>query len=282
MIGDILISNKSWLLLDCHKMKKSIWLLLILAPLLPEISTGSSSIESLFDPVHLVILLLGYGLAVLVIREFSIRRSLSYAGIYILGIAFGVFNEGFLAKVLIKESDLPITQYDGYGVWGGVNMGFTLAISLWHALFSVLIPILIVHRLKPETSTVPWLSKRATLFSGVLLVVLGYLSLFGSHIVQGNITQALILSAIMLLCFVVGARFKKKEKEGELLPAGNFSWRPVWLGTSLFVSYFIILTYLLILAGLTYPLYRQTSSYERIKQSSDNRKEIIAKDKINS
>jgi cellulose synthase/poly-beta-1,6-N-acetylglucosamine synthase-like glycosyltransferase len=53
-------------------------------------------------------------------------------------------------------------------------------------------------------------------------------------------------------------------------------------GFFLSLKVFIILTYLLILAGLTYPLYRQTSSYERIKQSSDNRKEIIAKDKINS
>jgi len=36
-------------------------------------------------------------------------------------------------------------------------------------------------------------------------------------------------------------------------------------GLFLTIKVFIIVTYLLILAGLTYPLYRQTSSYERIK-----------------
>ncbi len=132
---------------------KSALFLVLIAMVLPELLTGSSSISTFLNPIHLIILFLGYGVAVLLIREIAVRNNLSSGGIFILGLAFGVFNEGLLAKTLIRASELPITQYNNYGYFLGVSFPFTFAISFWHALASVLVPILLVYWVYSKNSS---------------------------------------------------------------------------------------------------------------------------------
>jgi cellulose synthase/poly-beta-1,6-N-acetylglucosamine synthase-like glycosyltransferase len=53
-------------------------------------------------------------------------------------------------------------------------------------------------------------------------------------------------------------------------------------GLFLSLKVFAVATYLLILAGLTYPIYRQTSSYERIKQTPNKKENGVIADKFNA
>lgn len=53
-------------------------------------------------------------------------------------------------------------------------------------------------------------------------------------------------------------------------------------GFFLGLKVFFIVTYLLILAGLTYPIYTQTSSYEKIKQTSRKKENIVPTGKIDT
>jgi membrane-bound ClpP family serine protease len=53
-------------------------------------------------------------------------------------------------------------------------------------------------------------------------------------------------------------------------------------GFFLSLKVFTVATYLLILAGLTYPIYRQTSSYERIKQAPNKKENGVIADKFDA
>ncbi len=223
-------------------MRKQILLLVLLSSVLPELFTGSSSIALFLNPGHLAILLVGYGLAVLLIREISVRNNLSFKGIYFLGIAFGIFNEGFLAKTLIKVTELPSPQYNYYGYFLGVSFPFTIAISFWHALASVLIPILIVYWLYPESSKVPWLGKKLTVGLTIALLIFGSLSLLGESIVKGNALQLIVLLLLMLILFYISKHLNHNNEQEEV--SNKISLKPVWLGMSTFFPYFLVLNYI--------------------------------------
>lgn len=223
--------------------------LVLIATVLPELLTGSSPISSFLSPFHLIILLLGYGVTVLLVREIAVRNNLSFGGIFILGFAFGVFNEGLLAKTLIRASELPVSQYNNYGYFLGVSFPFTVAISFWHALASVLTPILLVYWLYPENSTRPWLNKKFTAALIVIILALGSVMLLGKEIVKGTPLQLTILLGLMLASFLIARRFTPTANTGET-PA-NLNLKPMWLGASLFFTYFLLLVSI---AGKKFPL----------------------------
>ena len=60
-----------------------------------------------FNPGTFLFLFLGYGVPVLLIREFVVRYNFGLAGTFALGMAYGVFNEGFLAKTMILGTTSP-------------------------------------------------------------------------------------------------------------------------------------------------------------------------------
>ena len=78
-------------------MAHNLWLLrifLLFAPgILAEILSGNTPITKLFNPVDLFFLVLAYGVPVMLIWEYKVRYSLSLASIFLIGIAYGIFNE---------------------------------------------------------------------------------------------------------------------------------------------------------------------------------------------
>ena len=109
----------------------------------------------------------------LLIREFAVRAKLGTAGIVVLGFAYGSYNEGLWAKTMIDIHHVPMSVFNEYGVIGGVDVPWALTISLYHALGSVLFPILLTHALYPAESARPWIDARVAVMLGVALLALG-------------------------------------------------------------------------------------------------------------
>lgn len=219
---------------------KPILLLVAIATVLPELLTGSSSLSMFLDPARFIILFLGYGITVLVLREIAVRSNLSSIGVYILGIAYGIFNEGFLAKTLLRLSELPMTQYDHYGYFLGISFPFAFAITFWHAFASLLMPILLVYWVYPQSAREPWLSKRLTTILFIVLLGLGTLMFLGEMPVKGMPAQLAIFLGLMLVSFFIAKRHTGPVVVEET-PAPHTA-KPVWLGLSLFFTYFLILS----------------------------------------
>ena len=54
-----------------------------------------------------------------------------------------------LAKTLTIPSGLPIAEFAGYGKLGTIQSGWAIFILFWHALHSVLYPILLTDWMFP-------------------------------------------------------------------------------------------------------------------------------------
>jgi hypothetical protein len=221
---------------------KPILLLVLIAMVLPELLTGSSPISTFLSPSHLIILFFGYGLPVLLVREIAVRNHFSFGGIFILGFAGGVFSEGFLAKTLIRANELPISQYNDYGYILGVSFPFTVVIGFWHALASLLMPILLVYWLYPENSKRPWFNKKLTIVLTIILLALGSAALLGESVIKGTPLQLAVLLGLIVISFLTAKRFTQTAVANEILT--NMTLKPVWLGMSLFFTYFLLLIYI--------------------------------------
>ena len=124
---------------------KPVLSLLLLAPFLTELLSGNLPASQFFQPqVYVFLATVGYGFPILLLREFAVRRRLGLAGLFMLGLVYGIFNEGILARTFYLASNVPIKTFDGYGYVFGVAIPWAITISIWHALHSFVYPIVAV------------------------------------------------------------------------------------------------------------------------------------------
>lgn len=227
---------------------KATWTLIAVATIFPELVTGSTPLFRFFHPSTLLILFVGYGLAVLAVREIAVRLRLTYWGIYLLGFAYAVVNEGFLAKTMLMHQSLPIPQYDYYGYFAGVSFPWTFAISAWHALASVLLPIVFTYWLWPGEKADRWLRNRTLGLIGAFLALFTAVFFFGRYRIHGTVPHYLLFVAMMLFWFLAAFVFgRARAGRAEPTPAAaaqpspRLSWKTFLLGASVLLPTFIVL-----------------------------------------
>jgi hypothetical protein len=220
-----------------RKYWKQILSLMILSPLLAEVLSSNLSLAGFLDPLNLVLLVtLGYGIPVLLIRELAVRKKLGVQGLLLLGLAYGVYNEGIIAKTFLLTHDVPLVQFNGYGMLLGIGVPWALLITLWHALFSVLLPILYVYHFFPSASEEPWIGKRT---AWVLLVavlgagVVNFLSLSNNG-QQGSPLQLVALIAAGALLSLLALRASRPVLIQRVENSRKYVWWGVgWFAVSL-------------------------------------------------
>ncbi len=153
--------------------------LLIISPFLAEVLTGSTPITLFLNPiVFLLFVTAGYGFPALIIREIFIRKSLGFFSLFVLGIAYGLWNEGLFAQTIFYPFHSPIESFGIYGLIGNVRIPFALLISFWHALYAIVYPILLVHYLFPAFAEKTWVSKKVAWGLGLASLTFGVAGFF--------------------------------------------------------------------------------------------------------
>ncbi len=222
--------------------------LMFLSAFLPEVCSGNTPITQFFMPMNFAFLLiLGYGVPVLLIRELAVRRHMTIAGILIAGFAYGFYNEGLLAKTMIQTGNVPMSAFNNYGDVFGIAVPWALAISLFHAIASVLLPILITQAIFKNISDKPWISPYLAFPLAAFVSVFGALWFMGPFHEPGTRVQLVIF--LMRASRRRRYRFAVRPARGkpDTPPAGVF---PLLLGLSVILP-FIGLT---LLAALKVPL----------------------------
>ncbi|MBX9808984.1 hypothetical protein K2X92_01165 [Candidatus Gracilibacteria bacterium] len=177
--------------------KKLLLFLLFVPGILAEILSGNTPVIKLFSLGDLFFLVLAYGLPILLIREFRVWYKVSYFGLFLLGIVYGIFNEGFIAKTILDTSPVPLGGFQNFGLFAGLNISWGLMIIPWHAFFSVIFPIVFADYLFPGTKTVSLISKKTTTFF-LLILYVGLVLLSKNW--QGNISS-ILLSVFYVVSF---------------------------------------------------------------------------------
>lgn len=225
--------------------------LALIATCVPELLTGSTPLLAFAKPLTLFFLFLGYGVAVVSVRELAVRWNLTFLGIFILGLAYGIFNEGLMARTMLLQDGIPIPQLNDYGYLFGISFPWAVFITLWHAVCSVLFPILASYALFPDMRTVPWLGKKmfvSSFLSSGILIALVFVGTPKVLLVQGPLL-ALLVSICALIFFA--RRFKNKQVAApsfEATPAlvpETFNIKPLLFGLCSAILFYLVLIFLI-------------------------------------
>ncbi len=202
--------------------------LIVFSILFSEVLTGSTPVYGFLNAGVSLLLFLGYGCAVLIIREISMRWKFGIVSILLLGIGFGIYNEGMLAQTLIKETNLPVSNFNFYSYHYGINIAFSITISLWHAFFSVLLPILLVHQLYPTFAQERWLSNWLMILLSIVVFVLLPVG------VAKVKDQRMIIFTVAIVFLVASAFLTRKQlTEGK---HRELRWKQLLIGLGIYFS----------------------------------------------
>ena len=170
---------------------KALLTLLVAPPILTEIASGNTPAHAFLNPRVVLFLILAYSFPLLIIRECSLRLRLSAAGVFLLGLAYGIVNEGLLAQTLLRNEHVPIDTFDHYIYLAGFNFSWTCVIVPWHAFFAVLFPLALLAFWFPACAQTLWLSTRAfKMLAAIFVALMAFFSLVRTPHLQ------------MLVCFL--------------------------------------------------------------------------------
>ena len=124
-----------------------------------------------------------YGCGSILIREARVRWKLQWS-VVLLAIAYAIVEEGLLTQTFFNpQMDLGVLT--GYGMYLGVNWVYAIAIIIYHAIFSTLIPIAIIDLCWPECSSKQLLKRR-----GLALALMAIIAVTSSGIVLNYVSAS--------------------------------------------------------------------------------------------
>ncbi len=139
---------------------KAVLALYFLSPIIGEMVSGSSPPSEFFTVFGLLVLPLLYGGGALIVRELSVIWGKGWASILVMGLAYGIIEEGLMVKSFFDPGWMDIGVLGEYGRFLGVNWVWTVMLTLFHCVFSIAIPILLVNMSFPDQAGKRWISDR--------------------------------------------------------------------------------------------------------------------------
>ncbi len=225
-----------------------------------EVFTSSTPVPYIFSIMGILFLTFGYGFPALVLREVWVRNSLSIASMYLLGLVYGLYNEGLFSRALVHPFRSPIESFATYGVVEGIRVPFLLEITSYHAFFAIIIPILITHYLFPNVAHAPWIQKKTAWIIGVFSITFSFVAFLVNKMpyqyselgeklteeaakaqglmMQGNVGHALFFACIGTILTVIAFKLPRSTTH-----SGNHTLthkKLLFTGAGIFLFIFLI------------------------------------------
>jgi hypothetical protein len=140
--------------------------LVLLTPLVAEVSLGTLSLREMWVlPVFVPI----YGAGALFLREIVRRTGGGLGNLLLVGVAYGLLEEGLALQSLTSPH-----LYDAAG-WAprvlGVNSAYTELNLVYHPVFSIVVPVILVEFLFAGYGPRPYLRRGGLIASGVIALI---------------------------------------------------------------------------------------------------------------
>lgn len=223
---------------------KMVLLLLFLPPMLGELLSGSEPPIPFFTG-GIIFLVLLYGCGTVLIREAKARWGLQWSVIF-LAVGYGIVEEGTMVQSFFNVDHVDLGVLSGYGMYFGVQWPWSIALTVYHATVSTLIPIVIVEYLWPEFKG-PVLGRR-----GIILCLTGYIFVIVFFLVVGvglremppfytyqfsYLTNVVTLAVVVLLIWLAH-RFRKSrvQTKAHLFSPFKFGFIGFW---AMFINLFL-------------------------------------------
>ncbi len=145
--------------------------LFLLSPVIGELLSGSAPPLEFFNPFGFAMLVSLYGSGAVIVRELKVRWKKGIGSVLLLGAAYGILEEGLMVCSFFNPDWPDLGQLAVYGRWLSVNWVWAVMLTIYHAVYSIAIPIVLVELAYPEHRCESWVSNR--MFKIVLLLLVG-------------------------------------------------------------------------------------------------------------
>jgi hypothetical protein len=177
--------------------------LFVLSPMIGELLSGSAPPAEFFNPAGFVVLAMLYGGGAILARELTHRWGKGWPTLLVLGAAYGIAEEGLMCKSFFDPNWMDLGALGSYGRWAGVNWVWAVELTIYHAAFSIAIPVLLVSVMFATRRREAWLSRRKFYVLLILWLVNGILIFFFIGSYRPPLVHYLLTIMIMIgLCVI--------------------------------------------------------------------------------
>lgn len=197
--------------------------LFFLAPAIGELLSGSSPPVEFFNPFVLLLLSSLYGSGALIVRELKVRWNKGYVSMFILGAAYGIIEEGLMVKSFFDPDWMDLGILGVYGRWRDVNWVWAEWLTIYHATFSIAIPITLVELAFPDRRSESWIGSKKLAGLAVLLAAVTALGYSGLTAYKPPLLQYMLAFAVVVVLLFLAWRMPsnigKRGRKGPLKPS---------------------------------------------------------------
>jgi hypothetical protein len=144
-----------------------IWTLLILAPFIAEVLSGSTRLSFLYVFIPEVMV---WGCGALLCRELARRWGAGVTSLLLLALALSVAEEFIIQQTSIAPLPFPGINAD-FGRYYGVNWLYFLSMLGFESVWVVLVPVQVTELFFPDRREPPWLRKRGIIATCIVFLL---------------------------------------------------------------------------------------------------------------
>ena len=186
--------------------------LFLLSPAVAELLSGSAPPLEFFNPLGFVILASLYGSGAILARELTLRWKKGYLSLFLLGAAYGVIEEGLMEKSFFDPDWPDLGVLGVFGRWMGINWVWAEMLIVYHAVFSIVIPVLLVELAYPSQRKEHWVGSHGSAAFAILLAGIVFLGFFAMTPYRPPLPQ--YFSAVTLAIFFIFLAWKVPSENG--------------------------------------------------------------------
>jgi lipid-A-disaccharide synthase-like uncharacterized protein len=206
-----------------------------MASIFGELFSGSAPLNEYLNPFMIILFGMLYGSGALLIREFVIRLKKGWISMLLLGMAYGIYEEGLMVRSFFNPDWVDLGVLGEYGRVLGVNWVWAEHLTIYHAVISVMASIFFVEMLYPQQREESWINQRKMIIHAVLFLLtlpIGYLLMpYDAPIVGWLACWLLIGILIFLATFAPPSLAEKKQRK---VPRPFRFWFTACVGTFLY------------------------------------------------
>jgi len=155
--------------------KGPVWTLLVLAPVIAEVLSGSTRTSILFVLIPEIMV---WGVGALLCRELVRRWRAGGVSLLTLGLALSVAEEFVIQQTSIAPLPFPGAHAD-YGRMWGINLVYLLFMLAYESVWVVLVPVSVTELIFPDRRELPWLGRGGWIACSVAFLLGSLMAWFG-------------------------------------------------------------------------------------------------------
>ncbi len=225
--------------------------LLLLSPIVGELLSGSTPPLRFILPFSLVSLPTLYGISAILIREIIARRGLGWGNALLMGAAFGIFQEALVVQTWYTYAVPGSASHNAgaYGVAWQTSWGWALNLTVYHAIISITVPLILISLFFPRLRSLPWLRRRGIVvgsvwlfvFCGALAFGIGFRQFASAGYTHPPLIPYLVAVALTVGFFLAGALIRFPPARPDPRPAPGV-WRVRLSAFGFITLYFVLMS----------------------------------------